>query len=205
MVDIRKNKLLFLPSGHTEEFGLSFHSQLPIQQHLCILERICYVHLGFLLSQNAPWNEGWYYSTHMNAHFCVHYLHVLSLPLHTLFPFCVSSGRCLRSHLDAFHCLVDGLQQGLVLRVLVAVFIGVHVSQSTHIIFKILLCDWFLLWERKLEPMMQSSLCVWICVWKCMWFIIHQYGLEFVTMSHIYWKCSVTKEQADIMISLNNK
>lgn len=48
------------------------------------------------------------------------------------------SSSCL-SHLDALHRLVDGLEQSPVLRVLVAVFVGKHVSQGVHIAVKVLL------------------------------------------------------------------
>lgn len=43
------------------------------------------------------------------------------------------------SHLDALHRLVDGLQQSPVLRVLVAVFTGKHVSESFNVAVKVLL------------------------------------------------------------------
>lgn len=49
------------------------------------------------------------------------------------------------SHLDALHRLVDGLQQGPVLRVLVAVFVGEHVSESLNVRIKVLLRHRFLL------------------------------------------------------------
>lgn len=41
-------------------------------------------------------------------------------------------------HLDALHGLFDVLQQRLVLRALVLVLVGVHVSQCTHIRVKVL-------------------------------------------------------------------
>lgn len=43
------------------------------------------------------------------------------------------------SHLDALHRLVDGLEQGPVLRVLVAVFIGKHVGEGFHVGVEVLL------------------------------------------------------------------
>lgn len=43
------------------------------------------------------------------------------------------------SHLDALHCLVDGLQQGSVLRVLVAVFVGEHAGESVYVAVEVLL------------------------------------------------------------------
>lgn len=48
-------------------------------------------------------------------------------------------GRERTSHLDALHRLVDGLQQSPVLRVLVAVFVGEHVSESFNIRVQVLL------------------------------------------------------------------
>lgn len=51
----------------------------------------------------------------------------------------------LGSHLDAFDGLVDGLEQGSVLWVLIALFIGEHVGQCVHIGVKVLFGDWLLL------------------------------------------------------------
>lgn len=52
--------------------------------------------------------------------------------------------------LDPFHSLVYGLQQSLIVRVLVALLVGVHIHQSVHIGVKILLRDWLLLsWAKR--------------------------------------------------------
>lgn len=51
----------------------------------------------------------------------------------------------LRSHLDALHCLVDGLEQSPVLGVLVAVFIGKHVGEGFYVAVEVLLRHWLLL------------------------------------------------------------
>lgn len=151
MVNICKNKLLFFPSGQTEGFGCDLFILCFQSNSICGFWNIYGIYT-VLFSLVTECSLGWRLLLFKTPEcpFCVYHLHVLSLLLHSLFLLYVSSGWCLRSHLYAFHCLVDGLQQGLVLRVLVAVFIGVHVSQCTHIVFKILLCDWFLLWERKL-------------------------------------------------------
>lgn len=59
--------------------------------------------------------------------------------------FCSSiSPRC-PSHLDALHCLVNGLQQSPVLRVLVAVFVGEHAGESVYVAVEVLLRERFLL------------------------------------------------------------
>lgn len=49
------------------------------------------------------------------------------------------------SHFDALHGFVDAFQQGLVLRALEAVLVGVHVRKGVHVAVKVLLCDWLLL------------------------------------------------------------
>lgn len=46
--------------------------------------------------------------------------------------------------LNASHGLLDGFQKAFVLRVLVAVLIGVHVSEGVHIGVKILFTYWLL-------------------------------------------------------------
>lgn len=46
--------------------------------------------------------------------------------------------------LDAPHSLLDGLQEAFVLRIQVAVLVGVHVSEGTHIGVKVLFTYWLL-------------------------------------------------------------
>lgn len=53
------------------------------------------------------------------------------------------------SHLNALHCLVDGLEQSPVLRVLVAVLVSEHVGQCVHVAIKGLLRQWLLLNTHK--------------------------------------------------------
>lgn len=52
-------------------------------------------------------------------------------------------------HLDALDSLLDALQQVLVLRVLVALLVGVHVCQCIHIGIKVLLTNWILQPKKK--------------------------------------------------------
>jgi len=52
----------------------------------------------------------------------------------------------LCSHLNAFDGLVDRLEQGSVLWVLIALLICEHVGQRIHVCVKILLSDGLLLW-----------------------------------------------------------
>ena len=53
---------------------------------------------------------------------------------------------CVQCSLDlnAPHSLLDRFQKAFVLRILVAVLIGVHVSEGVHIGVKILFTDWLL-------------------------------------------------------------
>lgn len=55
-------------------------------------------------------------------------------------------------HLDALDSLLDAFQQVLVLRVLVALLVGVHVCQRVHIGIKVLLTNWLLQPKKKKKP-----------------------------------------------------
>lgn len=56
---------------------------------------------------------------------------------------------CSLSHFNSLHSLIDGLQQGPVLWVLVAVFVRKHVGQGVHIAVKVLLGQRLLLNTHK--------------------------------------------------------
>lgn len=48
-------------------------------------------------------------------------------------------------HLNAFDSLVDGLEQGSVCRVLIALFVAEHVGQSVHVGIEVLFINGLLL------------------------------------------------------------
>lgn len=63
-------------------------------------------------------------------------------------------------HLDALDGLLDALQQVLVLRVLVALLVGVHVCQRVHIGIKVLLTNWLLQPIKKKKKKSQRKVLV---------------------------------------------
>lgn len=184
-VKISKTKVLFFSSDQTEGFGCVFSSSVSNPAAFVdFATNTLYTYFSFLFfftECSLGWRLLLFKNTWMPIFVCIVCMYFLCS--HTLFLAYASRGWCLRSHLNAFYCLVDGLQKSLVLGVLVAVFIGVHVSQSTHIVVKILLCDWFLLWERKWELMIQNNLCVWMGVWMCMFIC----SLLFFKISENLW------------------
>ena len=104
------------------------------------------------MSQNTPWDDGFKspFENNLNAPFfsIQNSNYVYCSHTSSLFPLFCSRRSSSLSDLDAFDSLVDGFQQGLVLWVLVAVLVGVHVSQCVDIAVEVLLGDGLTLWCR---------------------------------------------------------